>query len=291
MRTKDTLQRFLFEQHPIRGSLVRLDSTFRAARDCHAYPLAMAHFLGEALAASALLSASIKHHESLILQVQADGPVRLIVAQCTGERSLRGLVRWTGSVNSEILADACRNGLLVITIDPGEGQERYQGMVQLAGSSLAQAIESYFVQSEQLRTRLWLAADERSAAGLFLQRVPGGDPADPDAWSRVQKLGSTITSRELLELPNYDLLHRLFHEEDLRVFESEVVTFRCRCSRARIARVLYGLGRSELEAVLHQEGNVSVTCEFCNRTYAFDAVDVGQLFVEGVQPQVPPTPQ
>lgn len=290
MRTKDTLQRFLFEEHPIRGGLVRLDSTFRAARDCHTYPLAMAHFLGEALAASALLSASIKYHESLILQIQADGPVRLIVAQCTGERSLRGLVRWTGSVNSELLADACRNGLVVITIDPGKGQERYQGMVQLAGNSLAQAIESYFAQSEQLRTRLWLAADERSAAGLFLQRVPG-DLADPDAWDRVQQLGSTITNRELLELPNYDLLHRLFHEEDLRVFESEVVTFRCRCSRERIARVLYSLGRNELEAVLRQEGDVSVTCEFCNRTYRFDAVDVEQLFIEGIQPQVPPTQQ
>lgn len=290
MRTKDTLQRFLFEEHPIRGGLVRLDSTFRAARDCHAYPLALAHFLGEALAASALLSASIKHHESLILQVQGDGPVRLIVAQCTGERSLRGLVRWTGSVHDKTLTDACRNGLLVITIDPGKGQERYQGMVQLVGSSLAQAIESYFVQSEQLRTRLWLVADERSAAGLFLQRVPG-DPADPDAWSRVQELGSTITSRELLELPNYELLYRLFHEEDLRVFESEVVTFGCRCSRERIARVLHSLGRGEIEAVLHQEGHVSVTCEFCNRTYQFDAVDVSQLFVDGVPPQAPVTHQ
>jgi molecular chaperone Hsp33 len=284
------LQRFLFEEHPIRGGLVRLDSTFRAARDCHAYPLALAHFLGEALAASALLSASIKYHESLILQIQGDGPVRLIVAQCTGGRSLRGLIRWSGQVKSEDLTDACRNGLLVITIDPGKGQERYQGMVQLAGNTLAQAIESYFVQSEQLRTRLWLTADERSAAGLFLQRVPG-DPSDPDAWSRVQELGATITSRELLELPNYELLYRLFHEEDLRVFESEVVTFRCRCSREGIMRVLHSLGRSELEAVLRQEGHVSVTCEFCNRIYRFDAVDVRQLFVEGIQPQAPPTHQ
>lgn len=290
MRAEDTLQRFLFEEHPIRGGLVRLDSTFRVARDCHAYPIAMAHFLGEALAASALLSASIKYHESLILQIQADGPVRLIVAQCTGERSLRGLVRWTGKVESEILADACRNGLLVITIDPGNGQERYQGMVQLVGSSLAQAIESYFAQSEQLRTRLWLAADNRSAAGLFLQRVPGV-AEDPDAWRRVQKLGATITSRELLELPNYDLLYRLFHEEDLRVFESEVVTFRCGCSRERISRVLYSLGHSELEAILRQEGHVSATCEFCNRIYRFDAIDVRQLFINGIQPLGPPTRQ
>jgi molecular chaperone Hsp33 len=290
MRTKDTLQRFLFEEHPIRGGLVRLDSTFRAARDGHAYPMAMAHFLGEALAASALLSASIKYHESLILQVQADGPVRLIVAQCTGERSLRGLVRWTNGGKSETLADACRNGLLVITIDPGNEEERYQGMVQLVGNSLAQAIESYFVQSEQLRARLWLAADNHSAAGLFLQRVPG-DPADPDAWSRVQKLGATITSRELLELPNYELLYRLFHQEDLRVFEGEVVTFRCSCSRERISPVLYSFGCSELEAILHQQGHVSATCEFCNRTYRFDAVDVRQLFVEGVHPQGPSAPQ
>lgn len=290
MRTKDTLQRFLFEDHPIHGGLVRLDSTFRAARDCHAYPVAMAHFLGEALAASALLSASIKYHESLILQVQADGPVRLIVAQCTGKRSLRGLVRWTGSVESETLADACRNGLLAITIDPGNGQERYQGMVQLIGNSLAQAIESYFAQSEQLRTRLWLAADNRTAAGLVLQRVPG-DLTDIDAWSRVQELGSTVTSRELLELPNYDLLYRLFHQEDLRVFESEVVTFRCRCSRERIAHVLHSFGRSEIETILRQQGHVSVTCEFCNRTYRFDAVDVRQLFVEGIHPQGPPTRQ
>lgn len=288
MRSRDTLQTFSFEQHPIRGSLVRLDSTFRAARDCHAYPIEMARFLGEALAASALLSASIKYHESLILQIQADGPVRLIVAQCTGKRSLRGLARWTGNLKSETLAEACRNGLLVITIDPGNGQERYQGVVQIVGSSLARAIESYFAQSEQLRTRLWLAADDRSAAGLFLQRVPGIS-GDPDAWTRVQKLGATVTSRELLELPNRDLLHRLFHQEDLRVFESEVVTFRCGCSRKRIANVLYSLGHGELDGILRQEGHVSAICEFCNRSYRFDAIDVRQLFLDGVQPQGPTT--
>ncbi|MGF1612753.1 MAG: Hsp33 family molecular chaperone HslO [Gammaproteobacteria bacterium] len=290
MRTQDTLQRFLFEDHAIRGSLVHLDSTFRAARDGHAYPPAMAHFLGQALAASALLSASIKYHESLILQIQADGPVRLIVAQCTGNRSLRGLVRWTANVDDEALTVACSNGLLVITIDPGGGQERYQGMVQLLGSSLAQAIEAYFAQSEQLRTRLWLAADHTSAAGLFLQRVPK-TPADPDAWSRVQQLASTISRQELLELPSHQLFYRLFHEENLRVFESEVVTFRCTCSRERIGRVLYSLGRSDLSAILRQEGQVNVTCEYCNRVYRFDTVDVEQLFVSGIQPQAPCTPQ
>lgn len=290
MRTTDTLQRFLFENNPIRGSLVRLDSAFRAARDCHPYPAGAAQLLGEALAASALLSASIKHHDSLILQVQADGPVRLVVAQCTGGRSLRGLVRWSGTVAKGRLNEVCNNGLLVITIDPGKDQERYQGMVDLTGNTIAQSIERYFAQSEQLATRLWLVANSKSAAGLFLQRVPG-EPRDTDAWERVQRLGATISPRELLELSSYELLYRLFHEEDLRVFESEVVTFRCTCSRERIENVLRSLEHRELTAILRQEGHVSVSCEFCNRRYDFDAVDVGRLFVANIQPEMPFTRQ
>lgn len=177
---------------------------------------------------------------------------------------------------------------MIITIDPGQGEDRYQGMVQLTGESLAHSIENYFAQSEQLATRLWLAAASDRAAGLLLQRIPG-DSRDPDAWERVSQLGSTVTEYELLGLPGLELLYRLFHEEDVRVFEPETTTFRCTCSRDKIEAVLRSLGRREVRDILSQEGRIKVNCEFCNHTYTLDAVDAERLFAADIQPQVPST--
>lgn len=288
MRSADTLQRFVFEGNAIRGELVHLDTTFTTIRDPHAYPPPVSRLLGEALAASALLSASIKYHESLILQIRGTGCIHLLVAQCNSNRSLRGLARWTDPTEQGSLSEMCGAGQLVITIDPGSGGERYQGIVELAGSSLARSLEQYFAQSEQLDTRLWLACDDQAAAGMLLQRLPG-KALDTDAWGRVLHLGATLTEGELLGLSIDEVRHRLFHEEDVRIFEPERTTFGCRCSRETIETVLRRLGREELKDILEKEGDIRVSCEFCNRHYTFDAVDAERLIREQSSPVVPPT--
>lgn len=278
MREADRLERFLFETTHVRGELVSLDRTFRAAIARHDYPEPVRALLGEAMAASALLSSTIKFDGgSLTFQVQGDGPVQLLVARCTSDRNLRGLVRWNGAVPAGPLPSITGSGRLAITIDPGGDRERYQGIVELAGETLARAIEGYFAQSEQLDTRLWLAADGAHAAGMLLQKLPG-DEADPDLWNRVLHLAATLTPAELLELSTREILRRLFHEEDVRLFRAEPVAFRCGCARTTIESVLRVFGRDEAESILRERGSIDVTCEYCLDHYAFDAIDVATLF-------------
>jgi molecular chaperone Hsp33 len=277
MSASDQLHRFLFEGLGIRGNLVHLGATWRAVLNTHPYPPAVRDPLGEALAAVTLLASTIKFQGSLILQAQGSGPLRTLVAQTTHEHKVRGLARWEHEVpEGGPLPTRFGDGVLVLTIER-RGAEPYQGIVPLEGPDLSSAIERYFRDSEQLPTRLWLAAGEERAAGLLLQRLPGADPSD-EAWGRVGFLADTLTPTELIDQGAEALLHRLFNEEHVRLFEPEPVAFRCGCSRARIEDTLRLLGPSEIDAIIAAEGLVSVTCEFCNRTYAFDAVDATQLF-------------
>jgi molecular chaperone Hsp33 len=278
MADTDSIHRFLFEQTGIRGNLVHLDASWRAILGNHPYPEAVGVHLGQALAAVALLSATIKFDGSLILQVQGAGPLRTLVAQATSARTLRGIARWSGELPvSGSLAECAGEGRLVLTIERAHG-EPYQGVVPLAGHGIGEALEHYFVTSEQLPTRLWLAADEGRAAGLLLQRLPADEAADD--WARIGMLANTITPEELLRLSTLDVLHRLFHEEDVRLFESEPLSYRCGCSRTRIGDMLRTLGEAEVRSMIAEQGEVEVTCEFCNRNYRLDAVDAGQLFTQ-----------
>lgn len=280
----DTLQRFLFEDLGIRGELVRLDATWQAVLERHDYPRPVRNRLGELMAAGQLLAATLKFDGTLTLQVQGDGPLSMMVVEVTAARTLRGLATWRNEVPEAGLREAFGQGRLVITLDPGLGRERYQGIVALEGEHLAEAIEDYLYRSEQLPTRLWLAADGAAAAGLLVQDLPQQETGAED-WNRVEHLASTITDRELLELSQREVIRRLFHEEDVRVFEPEPVSFRCSCSRDRVEGALRGLGRHELEEILAEQGEITVDCEFCNRRYSFDAVDAEALLSESVRPE------
>ena len=283
MTERDTLHRFLLERTPVRGEWVHLDDAWRALLERHSYPPVVRDRLGEAYAAVALIAATLKFDGSLILQVTGSGPLHMLVVQATGSRALRGLARYRGEVPdgdlTEIFGPDAR---LVITLDPGAGRERYQGVVALEGQSLAAALDTYFERSEQLPTRLWLASGPSSAAGLLLQGVPGGDgaPTPPDAedWIRATLLGGTVAAGELLELPAEQLLRRLFHEERVRLLEGHAMRFACNCSREKVEAMLRGLGADEVRATLAQEGEVLVTCEFCNASYRLDTVDAEALF-------------
>ena len=279
MDGKDQLRRFVFEGAGVRGAVVHLDASWRGVLDRHPYPPAVQPPLGQVLAAVVLLSSTIKFEGALILQVEAQGPLRTLVAQATDRRTLRGLARWEGDVpQGSSLHETFGAGRVVLTAS-APGGERYQGVVALEGASLSAALETYFAQSEQLPTRLWLAADGSRATGLLLQRLPGTSVED-DTWPRAVVLADTLRDAELLGLSAEPLLYRLFHEERVRLFDAEPVSFRCGCSRERIEGLLRSLGPEEVDSVLAEQGVVEVTCEFCNRVYRVDAVDAAALFHE-----------
>jgi molecular chaperone Hsp33 len=303
MHDRDCLHRFMFEQYPIRGHLVHLDAAWRALIEHREYPAAIRDTLGEAVAASLLLAATVKFDGVLSLQLQGDGPVHLMLAQCTGGLGVRGLARYregvqpgagTGAVvgvGADRIVDLIGAGNLTVTLETDDGAQRYQGIVPIAGQRLAESLQVYFENSEQLPTRLWLHADASGASGMLLQKLPAADVAPgagamdaaavEDAWRRVQLIGETLTAEELRTLADAEILRRLFNEDDVRLFEPAPVFFRCRCSRERVSRMLQSLGEEETHSVLAERGEVEVSCDFCNRAYVFDAVDVAQLFNTG----------
>jgi molecular chaperone Hsp33 len=294
MHDRDCLHRFVFEHYPIRGHLVHLDAAWRALIEHREYPNAIRGVLGEAVAASLLLAATIKFDGVLSLQLRGDGFVHLMLAQCTSGLGVRGLARYQeapagrgeeGGPQSGI-NDLIGAGNLTVTLETDDGAQRYQGIVPISGARLADSLQIYFENSEQLPTRLWLYADGHGASGMLLQRLPGGAAradaaAVDDVWRRVQLIGETLTREELRALTDAQILHRLFNEDDLRLFEPSPVYFRCRCSRERVAGMLQGLGEAETRAIIAERGEVEVRCDFCNRAYVFDAVDVGRIFNAG----------
>ncbi len=286
----DRLSRFVFEAADVRGEIIHLDESYRQVISRLDYAVPVRNLIGEALAAAGLLSSTLKYDGLLSLQIQGGGPLSLLVANATSDRQLRATAR----VEDALLADGmslnelCRDGYLAITIDPEDREERYQGIVQLDAENLAGAVDRYFRDSEQLPTRVWLAADGESAAGLLLQRLPGGAD-DDDAWNRAEHLAQTITSDELLSLEAPRIVRRLFHEEDVRLFEPVNYRFQCTCSRDRVASVIRSLGRDEAEDVLREQGRMEVRCDFCGEYYRFDAVDVEHIFAGANSPTVPRT--
>ena len=282
---RDTLTRFLFEHAEVRGEIVRLDATWRAVLANHAYPEPIRNLLGEMMAAAALLAATLKFEGSLIMQMQGSGPVTLAVVECSSDFHLRATAKWRDDLAPGDIAALLGQGKFVISLDPKNGNQIYQGIVALEGATVAEVLEHYLLQSEQLETRLWLAADGEQACGLLLQRLPEKVSEDADAWNRALNLGNTLSTEELLHLPAREILHRLFHEEDLRLFEPHPVSFRCTCSRERVADMLRLLGLDEVHSILVEQGKIEVDCEFCNRNYHFDAVDAEQLFAAEVVTQ------
>ena len=278
MPVHDNLQRFIFENAPIRGEIVHLDATWQAVLERRQYPPRVREVLGELMAAAALLTSTLKFDGRLIMQIQGKGPVSLLVVECTSDRTMRAIAQWQGEIPDAPLAALVGDGRLAVTIDPLKGKERYQAIVALEGLTVAEAFENYFARSEQLATRLWLASDPQQAAGMLLQRLPDAEPSDDDAWVRAVHLGSTITREELLALPVREIVHRLYHEEDIRLFSRTPVSFRCSCSRERVEAVLRMLGRDEIHSILDEQGAVSVDCEFCGSRYEFDRIDAEQLF-------------
>ncbi|MBC3375638.1 Hsp33 family molecular chaperone HslO [Pseudomonas sp. SWRI92] len=280
----DYTQRFIFDDSDARGELVALERSYAEVLAKHPYPEPVAQMLGELMAAAALLVGTLKFDGLLILQARSEGPVPLLMIECSSERQIRGLARYHAEqiAPDATLADMMPNGVLALTVDPTQGQ-RYQGIVDLDGATLADCFTNYFVMSQQTNTRFWLYADGRRARGLLLQQLPADrirDPEDRDAsWQHVTALASTLSADELLGLDNETILHRLYHEEQVRLFEGQPLRFECSCSRERSANALVSLGLEDAQQlVIEHGGAIEVDCQFCNERYLFDAADITQLF-------------
>ena len=304
---KDELHKFIFEGLPVRGMLVRLGPSWReslARRQARgAYPPPLRVLLGEMAAAAVLMQANIKFDGALIMQVFGDGPVKLAVAEVQPDLSFRATATVVGEVPASARLAAMLNvhgkGRCAITLDPqdrSDGARPYQGVVALHGDAgeplqaLGEVLEHYMLQSEQLDTRLMLAATDEGAAGLLIQRLPVEGEGNlerqhredeiglNEAFNRIAHLTATLTREELLTLDAETLLRRLYWEEDLRRFEPLQPRFACRCSRERVRGMLRNLGADEVQGIVAERGEVEIGCEFCGLQYRFDAVDVGELF-------------
>src|SRR5690554_4591531 len=276
----DHLQRFIFDSAAVRGEWVQLKQTWQTVKIQREYPPAVADLLGQMLAAAALLAETVKISGRLVLQCRTDGPVSLLMVECTSDHTLRGLANWRGEIADDAsMQELLGEGNLAITIENVGAKHPYQGIVSVQGQSIAEMLEMYFAQSEQLKTRIWLATDEHTAGGLMLQQLPEQDPEQHDEnWNRINFFAETVTNEELLNLDAVSLLYRLFHEEMVRLLSTTVLEFACTCSRQRVADTIKLLGRQEAEDIITERGFVELACEFCNTHYRFDPVDVAGLF-------------
>lgn len=295
----DTLQRFVFENTPIRGNLVNLTSTLQLALNKQHLPAGLKRALGELMAASALLTATLKMSGSLVLQIQSKGALKLLVVECNSEFGIRATAKWKGEVSDEqSLFDLLSQGQFMITLDPKDGRQAYQGIVALEGDSISTILENYMLRSEQIDTKIWLNCDGNAAVGMLLQKLPDTmnqitksedlSAEDLDAWNRIGHLADTITDDELLNLPTETILTRLFHEEDVRLFEASNTKFHCSCSRESVSGMLRMLGNDEITSIIEEQGKIEVNCDFCNAHYSFDKVDATQLMVSEVTTKARP---
>jgi molecular chaperone Hsp33 len=275
---KDYLQRLLFEDIGARCVFVRLEEVMKEVLLRGEYDAEEARLLGEALLIVALMSSGLKFSGRVSLQLRGSGPLQLILADCSDEGGLRGMLAWRDGEDKKPgslkLSDCLgKDSVLTLTLDPSDGGQRWQGIVELEGDSLAEAVRAYFDRSEQLPTRFVLAMDEQQGAALMLQRMPE-EHADGEDWIRLEHLFASTSRKELLELDGETLMHRLFHEESRRLFPARELAFHCPCSRERVSEVLVSLGEEEIKDMAAESEPTEVRCQFCNQRYLFDSLDL-----------------
>ncbi len=277
----DQIQSFMFENIPVRGVFARLHASYQLAVSKRPYPQAAQKLLGNALTIVSLLSNTIKSEGTLSLQAQGEGPATLLLGECSHDYHIRGLVHYREPLEGNNLETLFGPGTMALTLKSAQSAQSYQGIIPLGGRNLSEAIEGYFLRSEQLPTRIYLGHDGLHACGLLLQTLPTSELEEGQHdWNHITTLANTLKEEELLNLSNREILHRLFHEETIRLFESQPLSFRCSCSRNRMESVLASLGKTELLSILEEYGNVDTFCEFCNHHYLFDSVDIHQILAD-----------
>lgn len=280
MAQHDQLHRYLFENYAVRGELVTVSETWKQMLENHNYPQPVKTILGELLVATSLLTATLKFAGDITVQLQGDGPMNLAVINGNNRQQMRGVARVQGEIpEGADLKTLVGNGYLVITITPEEG-ERYQGVVGLEGDTLAACLEDYFLRSEQLPTRLFIRTGEvagtPAAGGMLLQVLPAQDTQAED-FQHLSILTETIKADELLTLAAEDVLHRLYHEEEVRLYDPQDVEFKCTCSRERCADALKTLPDEEVNSIIAEEGEIDMNCDYCGTHYLFNSMDIAEI--------------
>ena len=273
------VQRFLLEECGIRGALVRLNETWQQVVAQHQYPPKLERLLGEAVAATVLLAIGLKGKPQVSIQLQGEGPLRLLLIQCSSEMKVRGMAQWRPHAEGDTLLG---EGRLVVNLDTGKRNGFSQGIVPLVSPELETCIETYFVQSEQLQTRLLLTSTDESAAGLLLQTLPDRGE-DVIEFGQVAQLAKALSTEELVNERADELLVRMFSDYQIRLFKPQPVLHDCRCTPAHLANIARMLGEEELHTILADQGKVELTCEFCNRAFRYDESDV-QAILRGEAP-------
>lgn len=281
MNDLNALQSFMFQEENVKGQLVRLEKTYQTILAQHPYPPMVKQLLGEAIACCLLVTGSLKFEGDLSLQFQSDERLGLLLVQCDHQLNLRGFANYQENLSTEDYAQAFLSGKLVLTLSPHHQTQAYQSIVPIISTAMSENLTHYFAQSEQLATRIWLAHDENRVAGMMLQLMPASNEqsqARENFWEYATHLGQTITDQELLNLDNELLLHRLYHETDLMLFDSRAARFQCRCNREKMQQAVTLLGEEDAKQLLNEQGLIDVRCDFCNSHYQFDAIDVTLLF-------------
>jgi molecular chaperone Hsp33 len=278
MKEQDTLQRFMFEHANIRGEIAHLDETYKIIMHQHPYPPMVRRLLGEALISCLLLTGSIKFEGEVSLQFHGDERLPLLLVQCDHQLQVRGFAKY--QVGKDIdYADAFIHGKMVLIINQYNQTQAYQSVVPLRSASMSENLTHYFAQSEQVATQVFLAVNEDKASGMLLQLMPGQDTLQREQfWEYAVQLGQTITEHELLTLDNPTILHRLYHETELRLYGGRKVHFQCRCNPEKMKQVLTILGEQDVQQLVAERGQVEISCDFCNQHYTFDPIDVTLLF-------------
>lgn len=287
MSVKDAVIPFVFDELPVRGALVQLDTAWQRMRGDHDYPAPVAQILGQAAAATALIAQSLKFHGSVTLQIVSDGPLGIVVVQSTDALDLRGMSTGTAVPPTASYAELVTKARCAVTVDAGEMERPYQGIVEISPDSLAASLENYFRRSVQVHSHLQLVSTDSYCGGILLQRMPGEAFDFEDDWRRLGFLAETLRAADLEGGASLELLHKLFVEDDVRAFQSRSLCFKCRCSRERVEDVLRMLGEEESRSTLAEQGSIDVTCEYCGRLRSFDAIDVSCIFADTPAPESP----
>ncbi len=281
MEKPDTVQRFMFEDASIRGEIAYLDETYKTIMHQHPYPAAIRRLLGEALIACLLVSSSIKFEGEVSLQFHGDKRLPLLLVQCDHQLRIRAFAKYNDTAAENDYQQAFLAGKMALIINQYNQTQAYESIVPIHSSSMADNLMHYFAQSEQIATRVWFALQDGKAAGMLLQLMPDSQKNSQQKeqfWEYAVQIGETITENELITLDNATILHRLYHETELRLYAARPVHFGCRCSLQKMQHILSVLGQKEIETLLQEQGHVRVNCDFCNQLYEFDAIDIALLF-------------
>jgi molecular chaperone Hsp33 len=278
---QDLLHRYTFDQLDVRGELVQIEQTYQEMISGHEYPVAVQKLLGELLVATCLLTATLKFEGDIAVQLQGDGPVKYAVINGDDQQNMRGIARLQSEVTGSTIQELIGNGVMVLTITPNKG-ERYQGIVPLEHETLAECLEAYFTQSEQLQTRLWFATDttagSEKASGLLLQVLPVNKEKSIEDFTHLEALSNTIKDEELLTLDATTVLTRLYHEDNPRVYEPQPIHFKCGCTRDKTITALVNVGQQALLDDAAANGEVKISCHYCLKDYIFSEQDIKSIF-------------